>query len=137
MLATPYPATSRQMDLLRFIAGFIEANDGRSPSRREMRDGIGVAGHRNVQDMVNALEERGWIRRLRKRHNAIRVLHTPPIPRAPDRAPLRSIAAARAAEPVTASNGARAYLGPYPIRSHRSIAEIENTPVHVSEVGCG
>ena len=83
-----YPITRRQGDLLRYIAGYIEAHDGVSPSRAEMVIGAGMPSWNGVHNSLASLEERGWIRRLRYRARAIEVLAPVAFPRAPDGAPL-------------------------------------------------
>lgn len=82
-----FAATPRQMDLLRYVAGFQEAH-GISPSMEECRRVMRLRSKTCVGRMLNALEERGWISRMPNRARAIEVLHKPVIPRAPDGAPL-------------------------------------------------
>jgi SOS-response transcriptional repressor LexA len=82
--------TARQMDGLRFIAGF-QAAKGYSPSYVEIAKGIGLSGETSkhaVYRLVTGLCERGAIRRLPHRERAIEVLVPVAIPRAPDGAPL-------------------------------------------------
>lgn len=87
-MSTPYPATSRQQDALRFIAGYQEAHDGISPTHAHIRDALGLASKSGVVRVLDALENRGCIRRLRYRQRAIEVVSNVTIPRAPDGAPL-------------------------------------------------
>lgn len=91
-MTASYPATNRQQQLLRFIAGYQQAHDGVSPSFREMRAGVQAPSLNNVVWLLNALEERGHIRRLHARPRAIAVLTPITIPRAPDGAPLFAVA---------------------------------------------
>lgn len=62
--------TKRQRDLLLFINGFV-ADKGYGPSYREMRDGLRLASHSRVKDLLAALEERGRICRLPNRSRAV------------------------------------------------------------------
>jgi SOS-response transcriptional repressor LexA len=87
----PYPATARQMDLLRFIVGYQEASGGVAPSRDDMCRGLGFVTKSNAGRLLDGLEERGWVRLLRNRARAIDVVHAPPIPRSPDGAPLYAV----------------------------------------------
>ena len=79
--------TPRQMDALRFIAGFQQAK-GFSPSFEEIGVGLGLASKNSVALLLDGLEERCAIRRLNYRRRAIEVLVPVAIPRAPDGAPL-------------------------------------------------
>jgi len=49
---------------------------------------MGTASNGSIRRLLDALEERGWIRRLRGRQQALTVLFAPPVPRSPDGAPL-------------------------------------------------
>lgn len=83
-----FPHASRQFDLLRFIAGYLEASDGVSPSFAECASGIGLRSKGSTARLIAALERRGAIRRLPCRHRTLALLHPVAIPRAPDGAPL-------------------------------------------------
>ena len=78
----------RQADLLRYIAGYVEAHGGLSPSYREMAAGVGVASSSAVHSLLNGLEARGRVRRLPYRARAIELLEPVAIPRAADGAPV-------------------------------------------------
>jgi SOS-response transcriptional repressor LexA len=80
--------TARQMDLLRYIAGYAEAHRGVMPSMIEMRDAIGVRSKSTVGRLLGGMEQRGLIRRLRDRARAIELLAAPPVPRGPRGEPL-------------------------------------------------
>ncbi|KUO53167.1 MAG: hypothetical protein APF82_00845 [Sphingomonadales bacterium BRH_c42] len=80
--------TPRQMDVLRFIAGYLEASGGVAPKYRQIGEACGIAGMGQVSRMLGALEERGCIRRLPGRHQAIEVLASVSIPRGPAGEPL-------------------------------------------------
>ena len=71
----------RPAALLRFITGYQAANGGISPSVRECARGIGCSPAK-AHKMLCGLEERGAIRRLPHRHQAIDVLEPIAIPMA-------------------------------------------------------
>lgn len=83
----PVSIMPAQAKVLRFVAGFIEAH-GIAPSRHEIADGLGQVGTGNIQRQIEALEERGALRRTGRISRGIEVLAPVPIPRAPDGAPL-------------------------------------------------
>jgi SOS-response transcriptional repressor LexA len=83
-----FPATQRQGDVLRFIAGYQEAHGGVSPSFEEIAAALGLKGKSCAHWMLDALEERGHVRRLRNRARAIEVLRPVSIPRGPAGEPL-------------------------------------------------
>jgi repressor LexA len=83
-----FSPTHRQLRVLRWITGFQAANDGASPTLRDIAAGVGLCGKASVHEALVGLERRGLIRRLQNRNRAIEVLAPPPIPRAPDGAPL-------------------------------------------------
>lgn len=68
--------TVRQRQMLMFIAATIRQT-GTSPSIEEMREDLGLASKSGVARMLDALEERGFIRRLRNRARAIEVIRLP------------------------------------------------------------
>lgn len=79
--------TARQADALRFIQGFQE-RFGFSPSREEIRAGLGLGSSSTAHRLVVRLQERGAIRVLPNRDRAIEVLIALPLPRAADGEPL-------------------------------------------------
>lgn len=83
--------TSRQADALRFITGYQIAHGGISPSLADVRRALGLASKSTICQLLDALEERGIIRRLPGLARAIDVLHPLPVPRAPDGAPLYAV----------------------------------------------
>lgn len=92
--------TARQLDLLRFVAGYQAAN-GRSPSFSEMTEGLGLpkSGKGSTHRLLCALEERGAIRRLQNWWpQAIEIMVPVAIPCAPDGAPLFFISVAEGAQ---------------------------------------
>ena len=54
---------------------------GYAPSFEEMADALNVASKSNIHRLLDALEERGFIRRLRHRSRAIEVLRMPKAPK--------------------------------------------------------
>jgi SOS-response transcriptional repressor LexA len=87
--------TERQAATLRFIAGYQLAHDGVSPSMRDIAGGLGLHGavgwKSGVSWLLNKLEERGAIRRMRFHVRAIEVLVPVTVPRAPDGAALFAV----------------------------------------------
>ena len=65
--------TQRMRQCRQAIIAYQAAHNGVSPSRRELADAIGTsAGH--VNHLLDAMEERGSVRRCRHRVRAIEVL---------------------------------------------------------------
>jgi len=87
----PFPPTHRQMQLLRFITGYLEAHSGVGPTLIECAQAVGYRSKSNVYGLLSGLERRGLIHRLPQRQRAIEVLHPVSIPRAPDGAPLHLV----------------------------------------------
>ncbi len=98
MIASAFSPMPRQMALLRFLAGYIEANDGVSPSFCEMAAGIGGVNKSGIHHLLSGLESRGLIARVHGKNRAIRVLKAPAIPRAVDGAPLYFVPVGSGAE---------------------------------------
>lgn len=71
---TRFTLTRKQSRLLYYIEGYM-GEHGFAPRFTEMRDGIGVASSSAIFRRLNALEERGHIRRLPNRARAIELLH--------------------------------------------------------------
>lgn len=82
-----FPPTRRQLELLRYIAGYMEAH-GFAPTLDECCAAMGLAAKSGIHRMLTALEERGHVRRRDVYARAIHVITNPPLPRAPDGAPL-------------------------------------------------
>lgn len=72
-----FSLTPTQDKLHRFLCAYQERRTGCSPSFEEMRDGMGVKSKGNIHRLLQALEERGIIRRLRARARAIEILVKP------------------------------------------------------------
>jgi repressor LexA len=68
--------TRKQQELLAFIDERLQA-DGVSPSFEEMKDALQLRSKSGVHRLVNALEERRFIRRLPNRARALEVLQMP------------------------------------------------------------
>lgn len=68
--------TSKQHQLLLFIQERLEQN-GISPSFDEMKDALGLKSKSGVHRLINALEERGFIKRMANRARALEILKTP------------------------------------------------------------
>ena len=68
--------TRKQQELLTFIDQRLQA-DGVSPSFEEMKDALQLRSKSGVHRLINALEERRFIRRLPNRARALEVLQMP------------------------------------------------------------
>lgn len=79
--------TPRQREVLRYVAGHVEAK-GYAPTRQNVSDNLCLCDKAKVQYFIEALEERGAVRRTARVSRGIEVLTPITIPRAPDGAPL-------------------------------------------------
>ncbi len=68
--------TAKQHQLLLFISDKL-AETGVSPSFDEMKDALGLKSKSGVHRLINALEERGFIRRMANRARALEILKMP------------------------------------------------------------
>ncbi len=68
--------TRKQQELLGFIDDRLRA-DGVSPSFEEMKEALNLRSKSGVHRLINALEERSFIRRLPNRARALEVLRMP------------------------------------------------------------
>jgi len=68
--------TPRQNDCWQFLAKYT-ANHGYAPSFDEMAEALNLSSKSNIHRLLEALEERGHIRRLRRRSRAIEILRLP------------------------------------------------------------
>ncbi len=68
--------TRKQQELLSFIDDRLRS-DGVSPSFEEMKDALQLRSKSGVHRLINALEERSFIRRLPNRARALEVLRMP------------------------------------------------------------
>jgi repressor LexA len=81
--------TAKQQELLTFIHNRLEEG-GVSPSFEEMKDALDLRSKSGIHRLINALEERGFIRRLPNRARALEVLKLPEaMHRAPAVTPLK------------------------------------------------
>jgi repressor LexA len=80
--------TPKQQELLSFIQTRLDEG-GVSPSFEEMKDALDLRSKSGIHRLINALEERGFIRRLPNRARALEVLKLPDaMHRAPTPAPV-------------------------------------------------
>jgi len=89
--------TPKQQELLNFIQKRLEES-GVSPSFEEMKDALDLRSKSGIHRLINALEERGFIRRLPNRARALEILK---LPDALHRAPRPVTPLRKAAAPVT------------------------------------
>ncbi len=68
--------TRKQRDLLLFIHARL-SEEGISPSYEEMKDALGLKSKSGVHRLIDALEERGFLKRLPHRARAIEILRLP------------------------------------------------------------
>ncbi|MES2271705.1 MAG: transcriptional repressor LexA [Pseudomonadota bacterium] len=68
--------TPKQQELLTFIHNHLEEG-GVSPSFEEMKEALDLRSKSGIHRLINALEERGFIRRLPNRARALEVLKLP------------------------------------------------------------
>jgi repressor LexA len=68
--------TPKQQELLSFIHNRLEEG-GVSPSFEEMKEALDLRSKSGIHRLINALEERGFIRRLPNRARALEVLKLP------------------------------------------------------------
>jgi repressor LexA len=70
--------TAKQHQLLLFIHERLTSS-GVSPSFDEMKDALGLKSKSGVHRLINALEERGFIRRMANRARALEVVKLPDV----------------------------------------------------------
>lgn len=63
--------TPKQQQLLDYIRSYLSEHQGVAPSFIEMRDALGLHSKSGVHRLLTALEERGFIHRMRERARAI------------------------------------------------------------------
>jgi repressor LexA len=76
------PLTARQRHVLSVIRERIDA-DGRPPTLREIGEALGIASTNGVRDHLQALIDKGYIRRDERSARGIRLLHEAELERAP------------------------------------------------------
>ncbi len=96
--------TRKQHDLLTFINGRLNES-GVSPSFEEMKDALDLKSKSGVHRLINALEEREFIRRLPNRARALEILRMPDMVQ-------RNLAAGRTGEVIHADFRRRAVPEP-------------------------
>lgn len=69
--------TYQQRKLLTYIVDYTAINDGLSPSFDDMKDALGLKSKSGIHRLIEALQERGFIKRLPHRARAIEVLRHP------------------------------------------------------------
>ncbi|WP_412506197.1 LexA family protein [Roseovarius sp. SYSU LYC5161] len=72
--------TPRQHECWRFLASYTRAH-GYSPSFEEIAEAMGLASKSNVHRLLQALEQRGFIRRMPGLQRAIEIIRTPDAPK--------------------------------------------------------
>lgn len=75
-------------DVLRYVAGYLEARDGVSPSYADICEALGVSSKSQVDARLAEIEASGRLVRVKRRHRAMALAEPVTIPRAPDGAPL-------------------------------------------------
>ena len=68
--------TQKQFELLKYINQRITEN-GIPPSYDEMKQAVNLHSKSGIHRLINALEERGYIRRLPNRARALEILKYP------------------------------------------------------------
>lgn len=91
--------TRKQQELLGFIDNRLKA-DGVSPSFEEMKEALSLRSKSGVHRLINALEERNFIRRLPNRARALEVLRLPDAMSAALKTPAANVRAAVLPEPA-------------------------------------
>lgn len=93
----PITPTPQQLRCLRFVAGHVE-QAGVFPCYRGIATALGLSGDNSkgaIHLLLTGLERRGWIARRAGKpprgRSPWQLLHSPPLPRAPDGAPLYAV----------------------------------------------
>ncbi|WP_062733088.1 transcriptional repressor LexA [Sphingobium abikonense] len=95
--------TPKQQELLSFIHNRLEEG-GVSPSFEEMKDALDLRSKSGIHRLINALEERGFIRRLPNRARALEVLKLPDAMHRTPAAPIALPPKAAAPIPIAAND---------------------------------
>ena len=69
--------TSKQKKALMSISDYVDRN-GVAPSYAELQEELGLKSKTSIFHLVNALESRGYIRRLKYRARALEIIRMPP-----------------------------------------------------------
>jgi repressor LexA len=120
--------TRKQQELLVFIDKRLQA-DGVSPSFEEMKEALQLRSKSGVHRLINALEERRFIRRLPNRARALEVLQMPDAmrptlvpPAQPSRPPVQAMIAANDTVAVPLHGRIAAGLPVEALESDRSLS---------------
>lgn len=71
--------TTQQSRLLSYLEGYIARSGGVAPTFDEMKAAVGLASKSGVSRLLDALEERGRIRRFPQRARAIEIVDLGPL----------------------------------------------------------
>lgn len=82
----PSPATAD--DVLRYVAGYLEAHDGISPSYQNICDALGIGSKSQVSRLMDEIGARGLIVRRWQRARCLQLLQPVDVPRGPSGEPL-------------------------------------------------
>lgn len=82
------PSLATADDVLRYVAGYLEARDGVSPSYQDICDALGVHSKSKIHQCMAEIEASGRLFRIKSRKRAMALTEPVFIPRAPDGAPL-------------------------------------------------
>ncbi len=66
--------TRKQHELLTFIKSYVRQNNGVAPSFEEMQRALGLSSKSGVHRLMDALEERGHVKRSRYRHRSLELV---------------------------------------------------------------
>lgn len=69
--------TFQQLQTLNMIIQYQADNEGLSPTYDEIKDAFGLKSKSGIHRLIEALEERGFIKRIPSRARAIEVLRRP------------------------------------------------------------
>ncbi len=90
--------TQKQKSVLEFLETYLDKNR-HAPFIREIQDGCEIVSYKSVIDRLNALERKGYIKRLPNKHRGIKILKK--APGAEESTPgVHTYQSAPAAEPV-------------------------------------
>ena len=78
--------TPKQAELLAFIKQY-QAEQSCCPSYEEMNGALGLRSKSGIHRLVNALVERGFLRKAYHRHRALEVVQNPSLPTSHERPP--------------------------------------------------
>jgi SOS-response transcriptional repressor LexA len=82
------PSAATADDVLRYVAGYLEAHDGISPSYQNICDALGIHSKSNIDRKMDELGARGLIARRWHRARCLELLAPVDIPRGPAGEPL-------------------------------------------------